>query len=396
MHISIVNPILKTPNLGPSLLWNSTPKIATSEIAEINIIELAQELANRGNDVTVYVANAFVDFDKLQLTNRLTICSVPARLRRIFPPALIPFMPDLAYLKELANSNVIQSAEFYNFSTFSAASLSARKNIPFFIWQEAFHYMRQPAKPFQQLFNHTIGRSIQDSTTKYILRTKKAKSFLKEIGTPDSAIGPWIPTGINASIFKHNTDTLGPENFGFPKDYALILLIARLTPSKGVDLALRAQALLRKKDIRVGLIIRGSGPELINLKILSKQLQIEDSVRFLGPKTRQQMAALYKSADIYLLSSRADLFPFTVLESAGCGLPSVVTRVGCVEDFVENGVNGLTVEPNPLRIAEAIERLINNEQLRSTLGKKAQESFLKNFEMGVVAQHFIDYYKSFI
>jgi glycosyltransferase involved in cell wall biosynthesis len=303
-------------------------------------------------------------------------------------------MPNLAHLKELAESDIIQSAEFYNFSTFSAANLASRQHIPFFIWQEAFHYMRPPAKPLQQFFNHTAGRTIHKSATKFILRTKKAKTFLKQIGTPDSAIGPWIPTGINANIFKQSANKFGPENFGFQKDYTLILIIARLTPSKGVDLALLAHALLRKKNLKVGLLIRGSGPELNNLKALTKQLQIENSVRFLGPQTRQQMATLYKSADIYLLSSRTDLFPFTVLEAAGCGLASVATKVGCVEDFVEDEINGLTVQPNPMEIAQALERLTNNAQLRERLGKQAQKSFMQTFEMGVVAQHFTDYYKS--
>jgi glycosyltransferase involved in cell wall biosynthesis len=353
-------------------------------------------MANQGNNVTVYVANAFVNFDKLELNNRLKIRSIPARLQKVFPPALIPFMPGLAHQKELGESDIIQSAEFYNFSTFSSANLAARKHVPFFIWQEAYHYMRPPAKPFQQIYNFTIGKSIEKSTTKLILRTKKAKLFLKEIGIPNSAIGPWIPTGIKADLFKEKTGKLSPEAFGFPKDHTLILLIARLTPSKGVDLALQAQAILRRKKLKTALLIRGSGPELDNLKALARHLQIHDSVRFIGPQTKRQLATLYRSADIYLLSSREDLFPFTVLEAAACGLPSVATNVGCVEDSVADGINGLLTLPNPVQIAAALEKLVNDHELRRALGKQAQAVFMQTFEMGVVAHRFIDYYKSFL
>ena len=272
--------------------------------------------------MTVYAADAFVEFDELHIGDRLTICSVPARLQRIFLPSLIPLMPGLAISSRLREADVIQSAEFYQFSTFSASNLAAREQIPFFVWQEAFHYMRPPGKLFQRLFNLTAGRSIRATTTKFILRTKKAKNFLNEIGIHDSAIGPWIPTGINGSSFQPRSGTLYPEDFGFPRDFALVLLVARLTPSKGVDLALRAIAILRKKDAKVGLLIRGTGPELDNLKMLAKELKIENCVRFLGPQSRLEMANLYNSADVFLLASR--IRPFSICFVGSCRLWSSI------------------------------------------------------------------------
>jgi len=70
----------------------------------------------------------------------------------------------------------------------------------------------------------------------------------------------WIPSGINGNLFQPRSGTLYPEDFGLSKDFALVLLVARLIPSKGVDLALHAEAILRKKGIKVGLLIAGSGP----------------------------------------------------------------------------------------------------------------------------------------
>jgi glycosyltransferase involved in cell wall biosynthesis len=345
--------------------------------------------------VTVYSADAFVEFDELHLSDRLTICSVPARLQRIFLPALIPLTPSLATSSKLCEADVIQSAEFYQFSTFSASNLAAKEQIPFFIWQEAFHYMRPPAKPFQRLFDFTAGRSIRATTTRFILRTKKAENFLNEIGIQSSAIGPWIPTGIDGSSFQPRSGTLHSEDFGFPKDFALILLVARLTPSKGADLALRAEAILRKKGVKVGLLVRGTGPEITNLKTLAKVLKIEDFVRFLGPQSRLEMANLYNSSDVFLLASRSDLFPFALLEAGGCGLPSVSTRVGCVEDFVQDGVNGLLVSPDAEEMAIGLERILNDDDLREELGKAARKRFVEDFEMRIVAKHFVEFYKSF-
>lgn len=369
--------------------------VPTAEISEINIVELARELANLGNDVTVYAADAFVEFDELHLSDRLTICSVPARLQRIFLPAQLPLMPSLAISSRLREADVIQSGEFYQFSTFSASNLAAKEQIPFFVWQETYLFWQPLGRPFQRLFDLTAGRSIRATTTKFVLRTKKAKNFLNEIGVQPSAIGPWIPTGIDGNSFQPRSGTLHPEDFGFPKDFALVLLVGRLTPSKGVDLALRAEAILREKGIKVGLLVRGSGPELNNLKTLAKELKIDNCVQFLGPQSRLEMVNLYNSSDVFLLASRIDLFPFALLEAGGCGLPSVSTRVGCVEDFVQDGVNGLLVSPNFEEMAKGIERLLCENDLREELGKAARRCFVAAFDNRVVAQHLQELYKTF-
>ena len=396
LKIAIVNPIIRSENPSLSILLNGISKVPTDKISEINIVELASELANLGYDVIVYVADAFIEFDELRLSDRLTICSIPARLQRIFSPAFLPFTPSLAVSSSLREADVIQSADFHHFSTFSASNLAAREEIPFFVWQEAFHYMRPPAKPFQRLFDVTAGRSIRDTTTKFILRTKKAKNFLNEIGIQSSAIGPWIPSGINGNLFQPRSGTLYPEDFGFPKDFALVLLVARLIPSKGVDLALHAEAILRKKGIKVGLLIAGSGPELNNLKTLAKELKIDSCVHFLGQQSRLSVANLNNSSDVFLLASQNEAGPpFALLEAAGCGLPSVSTRLGGVVDFVEDGVNGLLVSPNFEEIAKGIERLLTDNELRKELGKTARQRFVEAFDMHIVAQHLAELYKEF-
>jgi glycosyltransferase involved in cell wall biosynthesis len=256
--------------------------------------------------------------------------------------------------------------------------------------------MRPPAKPFQRLFDLTAGRSIRATTTKFILRTKKAKNFLNEIGIQPSAIGPWIPTGVNGNLFQPRSGTLHPEDFGFPKDFALVLLVARLVPSKGVDLALHAEAILRKKGIKAGLLVAGSGPELNNLKTLAKELKIDNCVRFLGQQSRLRVADLNNSSDVFLLASHMEAGPpFALLEAAGCGLPSVSTRLGGVVDFVQDGVNGLLVSPDSEEIAKGIERLLCDNDLRKELGKAAHRCFVEAFDMPVVARHLAELYKTF-
>ena len=132
-----------------------------------------------------------------------------------------------------------------------------------------------------------------------------------------------------------------------------------------------------------------------NLKAMAKDLKIEGFVRFLGPQSREKMANLYNSSDVLLLASKTDLFPFTLLEAAGCGLPSVATRVGCIEDFVQNGINGLLVLPNPWKIAEGLEKVLKDNAFRKKLGQEARQKFIMEFDMNTVAKHFTEFYAKY-
>jgi glycosyltransferase involved in cell wall biosynthesis len=394
LNIAIINPILRTPNIAPSIFLERMHPVPTAELSEINIIELARALTDLGNSVTVYAASVFLESEEFCLNSRLAICALPARLQLPFHPALLPFTPCLAFSSRLREADVIQSAEFHQFTTFFASHVAAKAEIPFIVWQEIFNHWRFPGQWFQQSFELAAGRSIRTVTTQFVLRTTKAKTFLLKIGVSPSAIGPWIPTGIDGKSFHPRPKTLYPDDFGFPKDCAIVLVVARLSPDKGVDLAIRAIALLKRKGTRVCLLVRGSGPELNRLKILTKELGVEDYVRFLGRQSRLEMANLYNSSDLFLLPSRSDLFPFSLLEAGGCGLPSVSTRVGSVEDFIQNGVNGLLVPPASVEaIATGIGQLLADDSLRENMGKEAHQRFAEAFDLRVVARRFSEVYK---
>jgi glycosyltransferase involved in cell wall biosynthesis len=401
LNIAIINPILRTANVESSLFVERPRSIPTTELTEINIVELADALTALGNHVTLYAVGQFLECEEIHISNRLTICAVPARLPLVFPPGLLPFTPSLAKSLQLREADVIQSGEFHTFTTFFASLFAVNAQIPFIVWQENFRYMRMPGMWFQKCLELTTGRSIRAGTTQFILRTTKAKAFLLEIGVPQSAIGPWIPTGINGSSFRPGPRKFLPKDFGFPKDCAVVLVVARLSPGKGVDLAIQAIALLRKNGKKVGLLVRGSGPELSYLRTLAKELGVHDFVRFLDRQSRSEMVNLYNSSDIFLLASRArtlvsteDVFPFCLLEAGACGLPSVTTRVGSVEDFVQDGLNGLLVPPNSVEaIATGIGRLLADDSLREAMGKKARQRFGEAFDIRVVAARLAKVYR---
>ena len=158
-----------------------------------------------------------------------------------------------------------------------------------------------------------------------------------------------------------------PPNAGSP---ARFLCLGRLVEEKGVDTAIRAVARLDQSGIDVALDIAGSGRAEKRLRRLAADLGLGERACFHGWVDSSGSAALFASA-------RAVLFParwhepagLVALEAMAAGRAVVASAVGGLPETVEDGVNGLLVEPgNPAALAIAIERLANDLGLAARLG----------------------------
>ena len=79
-------------------------------------------------------------------------------------------------------------------------------------------------------------------------------------------------------------------------------------------------------------------------------------------------------ADVFLLPSKWEGIPMTVIEAMGTGLPVIASRVGGLPDMIEDGKEGLLIRPTPQALAEALSKLLASEDLRQALGTAAVEA----------------------
>lgn len=393
-HIAIVNPILATPDIRPELVFEKVRPIPSSELRELHIVALGLALAELGNQVTIYVADVFLEAGNVAIDDRVTLRGMRPGFRRWFHPALYPFTPELLGSGDLREADVIQAGDFHQPATFFSVRAAAAAGIPLIVWQEALARMRFPGSLYNRGYEIVAGRFLRAGASAFVLRTTKAREYLLQLGVPPDRIGPWIPTGVDTTSFRPGAGRLRSADFSFPRDCRIVGMVTRLSPDKGVDLAIQAIALLRKKGFEVGLAIRGSGTDLPVLQALARRLGVDDRVRFVGRLSREQMVDFYNSADLLLSASRTDLLPFALLEGGACGRASVATRVGAVDDIVKDGRTGLLVRPNaPQELAEALSRLLRDEELRRTMGQEARRWISETFDMGRVAQHFLHVYQ---
>lgn len=167
------------------------------------------------------------------------------------------------------------------------------------------------------------------------------------------------------------------------KDSEKIILfsISELHKNKGVDVALQALALL-PKEIKEKIIyaIASPGEERENLERLTKELNIENMVRFLGqvPDAKK----LLSGADIFLMPSRTEAFPYAILEAGMAGLPIIATSVGGIPEVIKDMQNGILIHPcNPKEIAEAILYFLDHQDKQKEFGSEIKKTITNFFSL---------------
>lgn len=158
------------------------------------------------------------------------------------------------------------------------------------------------------------------------------------------------------------------------KPAAHVMVARNLEPIYGIDTALRAFARVAAVRPDARLSVAGTGPQADALKALAAQLGIADRVVFTGRLDRDEMAALYRDADLALNPSRVDNMPNSVLEALASGVPVVTTNVGGIPYIVEQECTAMLVPPDdPEAMADAMLRVLGDDVFAARLRAAGME-----------------------
>jgi glycosyltransferase involved in cell wall biosynthesis len=151
----------------------------------------------------------------------------------------------------------------------------------------------------------------------------------------------------------------------------LFMTVANFRHEKAYDVLLDAARLIADRGLPIRIAAAGRGPLGATLHLRHADLALGDRFQFLGP--RDDALRLLAGSDAFVLASRQEGLPVTLMEATSLGLPIVATRVGGVPQVLESDVNALLVPPNdPESLAEAMSRLASDHELRIRLGREAK------------------------
>lgn len=178
-------------------------------------------------------------------------------------------------------------------------------------------------------------------------------------------------------------------------DARFIVNVSALSEVKDHATLLRAFKILKKRVHNAHLLLVGDGHLRLNLQKLAISLEINNDVHFLGE--RHDIAAILNKCDIFVLSSRNEGHPISLLEAMGMGVVPVATDVGGIPELIENTVNGLTVPPGePSLLADAIRITLENQSLYHEWSAKSQEIVFSEYTAEIMAKKHEDVYSKLI
>lgn len=161
------------------------------------------------------------------------------------------------------------------------------------------------------------------------------------------------------------------SELGVAADELLVLTVANLRTEKGYDVLLDAARIVADHGDPIRFRAVGRGPLEAELEARRRDLDLGDRFRFLGP--RDDVVRLMVGSDVFVLPSRHEGLPVSLMEATSVGLAVVATAVGGVPGVLTNGEDALLVPPgSPAALAEAVERMGTDPELRSRLGTSAR------------------------
>lgn len=202
-----------------------------------------------------------------------------------------------------------------------------------------------------------------------------------------------IPYGIKLDRFRRvSRDDRAVAQVRQRYGQPLILFVGKLRHYKGVDVVIQAM-----RQIDAQLLVVGDGPKEAEWKRLAAECGVNDKVHFVGEFSDDELVNAYHAADVFTLPStnRAEAFGIVQLEAMACGLPVVCTELGTGTSFVnQHETTGFVVQPNqPYALAQAINRLLDNDSLRHEMGRKAKERADVEFSDKTMVTRIIGFYQ---
>jgi rhamnosyl/mannosyltransferase len=202
-----------------------------------------------------------------------------------------------------------------------------------------------------------------------------------------------IPMGIDLERF-HKPRSEEVRELRNKYDTPLLLFVGMLRYYKGLEYLITAL-----RDVKATLLVVGSGPMGEQWQNLTVRLGLADRVFFVGQHV-EDLPAYYQACDLFVLPSshRSEAFGLVQVEAMACGKAVVSTELGTGTSFVNlDGETGLVVAPRDSgALAQGINRLLGDDQLRTKMGEKAKQRAMREFSHEVMIDRVLELYQGLL
>lgn len=241
----------------------------------------------------------------------------------------------------------------------------------------SLHY--DPEQLMGRVFLHLERRLAPYTDGLVFESTYSARLYEAKVG-PSHCEGFIVPNGLWPHEFYDVVLDIEAADF---------LFVGELRRLKGVDVMLKALARVQSAQPATAFIV-GSGPDEAAFRRLTKELGLEKAVKFAGAMPAR---AAFSRGRCLIVPSRAESFPYIVLEAAAAQLPVILTNVGGIPEIVEGTEMELCPPDDEVSLEAQMSRFLDNPDSFVQQAKTLQRAVSENFTAAGMAQSIVDIYE---
>lgn len=286
---------------------------------------------------------------------------------RKFPNSLFRYMPklkDLLEKKFFDDYDIIHLNGFTVFATYFI--LKNRKKIKSKIVLSVHGNLQEHKKKILRIIYDKFALRHLDRIDHIVAVSGAEKNQLLTLGFPKNKI----------VVAYNGVEFLQIER---KQEEKLVMYLGRLAPTKNIELLI--ESLLLCKTTNSKLII--AGPDygsLKQLKQITKKLNLENKISFLGEISESKKKLLFSKVSVFVHPSTSDIFALTLLEAASVGIPCIAFNIGGIKEIFSEPKTGYLVNSiTPSSLALAIDEILSNKQLAHEISVNGKKHILNKF-----------------
>lgn len=351
-----------------------------------SVRNLREELVKKGHEVHILTLSG--NLCSYQEDGVYYIKSVP--LQFIYPAVRMPVSYRNPFLREIQawKPDVIHSqCEFFSFRF--ALQLSKELDIPLVhtyhtLYEQYVNYVI-PSRYLGSCAVRFLSRKRLEQVAKIIAPTKKVEDALLDYGLPNPIC--IVPSGI--SLEQHKQRMPQAERLqkrralGIQDGCQVLLSLGRLGAEKNLEELLELFAAERNRNGNVVFLIVGDGPDREHLERKARELGVKDHVVFTGMVSPGQVQTYYQLGDVFVSASTSESQGLTYVEAAANGLPLLCREDPCLNDVIQEGVNGYQYT-SPKDFLDKLNIVLQDANWRKNAGAHS-EQIAESFDKGSFA-----------
>ncbi len=201
-----------------------------------------------------------------------------------------------------------------------------------------------------------------------------------------------IPNSIDSDFFKPEKRKNKEENKGkFVFGY-----VGKLRHAKGVDNIINAFSVIAAENDKVELLLIGRERDYAYSLINCLEESIKKRIEIIGQIPREELVKYYQKFNCFILASRYESFPNTLLEAMSCGIPVIASNVGCVSEIIGGSPNIIFNPEDIEKLIKAMNTMLKKSHIREKVGSYNRQSVELNYSRKIIAKRYAKLYEKML